>query len=211
MRARKLIESKCDKLAMNFITEALRVIQLCTNEHLLRRTVSLLQHQNLLEMYFSLLWKFKQSSHLKSKLEAMEIESAKEFILNSFATVDAYEAQQKQRSAKLPANKSEPPKVTCAGRLHKYHLSVTQYALQLILVRLLSGVYGADGDNGLDIVFQHLLTEWIRRHKDRGDFYALFQKLVQTSATNAVTYDCCEILFAWVSFKLILYLDLKLK
>lgn len=192
MRARKLIESKCDKLAMNFITEALRVIRICTDDHLLRRTVSLLQHQSLLEMYYSLLFKFKDSNRLKTELEAMEIESAKEFIVNSFATIDAYVANQNQRAN----NTQEKKRQTCAGRLHKYHVSVSQYALQLVLVRILSGEYGTDG---LESAFQALLSEWIQRNKQRDDFDELFQKLIQTAASNSQIYSCCEILFDLVS------------
>lgn len=185
MRALKLIESKCDRLALNFISEALRVIRMCTDDHLLRQTVSCRQHLNLLELYFSLLYKFKESSRLKTELESMEIVSVKEFILNSFYSIDAYLANQKLQPKKGHT-------VTCAGRLHKYHVSVSQYALQLILVRFLSGQYGTDG---LGTVFEHLLTEWIRRNESRTDFHDLFQKIIQTAASNSQIYECCEIIF----------------
>lgn len=188
MRACKLIESKCDRLALNFISEALRAIRMCTDDHLLRRTVSLRQHQHLLELYFSLLYKFKESSRLKTEFESMEIVSVKEFILSSFASIDTYLANQK-----LQPKKGQ--KVTCAGRLHKYHVSVSQYALQLILVRFLSGQYGTDG---LATVFEHLLIEWIRRNESRTDFHELFQKIIQTAASNTQIYECCQIIFEWV-------------
>lgn len=196
MRARKLIESKCDKLALNFVMEALRAIRMCADDHLLRQTVSLLQHHNLLEMYFCLLYKFKESSRLKTELESMEIVSAKEFILNSFATIDAYLANQQYR-AKFQTKMK--PKVTCAGRLHKYHVSVSQYALQLILVRILSGEYSET--IGLDTIFQDLLIEWIRRNLDRNNFDELFQKLIQTASSNSQIYESCEIVFEWVRMK----------
>lgn len=203
MRAHALIESKCDKLALNFITEALRAIRMCTNDHSLRRTVSLLQHQRLLEMYFSLLYKFKESSRLKQELEEMEIESAKEFIVNSFATVDANEAKNpklQSNSESFNAKKRSSSKQTsssssCVMRLHKYHVLVSQYALQLILVRVLSGEYGL----GLDYIFTDLLTEWIRRNKSQANFDELFQKLINTAVSNAVIYDCCEVLYKLVS------------
>lgn len=190
MRARKLIESKCDRLALNFVTGALRAIRSCTDEHVLRQTVSLGQHQSLLEIYFSLLYKFKESSRLKSELEATELESAKEFIINSFATIDVYEATQTQQP-KSQANNTTKKEHSSATRLHKYHISVSQYALQLILVRILSGKYG---DNGLETVFKRLLTEWIRRNKHEDNFDELFQKLIQTAAANSKIYECCEIL-----------------
>lgn len=200
MRARALIESKkCERLALNFLTEALRAIRMCTNDHLLRRTVSLLQHQRLLEMYFSLLYKFKESSRLKQELEEMEIESAKEFIVNSFATVDANELKNPKLqliSESFNAKKRSSAKQTsCVLRLHKYHVLVTQYALQLILVRVLSGEYGLE----LDHIFSDLLTEWIRRNKSKPNFDELFQKLINTAVSNAVIYDCCEVLYKLVS------------
>ncbi|XP_055312611.1 uncharacterized protein LOC129574543 isoform X2 [Sitodiplosis mosellana] len=192
MRARKLIETKCDRLAMNFVTEALRVIQMCTDEHVLRRTVSLGHNQTLLEIYFSLMYKFKESSRLKTELEAMELESVKEFIINSFATIDAHVAltNRKKSIAKPKTGKKE--QLSSAARLHKYHLAVSQYALQLILVRILSGEYTT---NGLENIFRRLLIEWIRRNKDLTNFEELFQKLIQTAASNSQIYDCCEILF----------------
>lgn len=195
MRACALIESKCDKLALNFITEALRVIRMCTNDHQLRRTVSLLQHQRLLEMYFSLLYKFKESSRLKQELEDMDIESAKEFIVNSFATVDANAAKYPELHQAVGAkNRSTVKHTTCAMRLHKYHALVSQYALQLILVRVLSGEYGL----GLDQIFSALLTEWIRRNKSSASFDELFQKLINTAVSNEVVYDCCAVLYKLV-------------
>lgn len=202
MRARALVESKCEKLALNFITEALRAIRMCANDHLLRRTVSQLQHQKLLEMYFSLLYKFKESSRLKQELEEMEIVSAKEFIVNSFAAINANEA--KNPILKLIAETSNANKkrsaikhaTSCVMRLHKYHVLVSQYALQLILVRMLSGEYGLY----LDDIFIDLLTEWIRRNKPKPNFDELFQKLVNTAVSNSVIYDCCEVLYKLVRF-----------
>lgn len=200
MRVQALIESKCDKLALNLLTEALRVIRTCTNDHLLRRTISVLQHQNLLEMYFSLLYKFKESSRLKCELEAMDIEAAKEFIINSFATIDANEATNPKLKPNPQAINTKMSKTdnkqSYIVRLHKYHASVSQYALQLILVRMLSGEYGMDD---LENVFTALLTEWIRRNKHKENFDELFQKLIQTASSNSVIYDCCEILYRLVS------------
>lgn len=197
MRARALVESKCYKLALNFITEALRVIRMCTNDHLLRRTVSLLQHQRLLEMYFSLLYKFEEFSRLKQELEDMDIESAKEFIVNSFATGDAIAAKYPELHQSVNAKKrsSTSKQTSCAMRLYKYHALVSKYALQLILVRVLSGEYGL----GLDQIFSALLTEWIRRNKANASFDELFQKLINTAVSNEVIYDCCEVLYKLVS------------
>lgn len=193
MRARKLIETKCDRFALNFVTEALRVIRLCTDEHLLRQTVSLIQHQSLLEIYFSLLYKFKESSRLKTELETMDVQAAKEFILNSFATIDIY-VSRNERLQRLKSQ-TEQIKPTAAGRLHKYQVSLSQYALQLILTRILSAEYSTDG---LDVAFRDLLTEWIRRKKHHANFGELFHKLVQTTASSSYVYDCCEILYEMV-------------
>lgn len=211
LRARALIESKCDRFALNFVTEALRSIRMCTDDHMLRRTVSVLQHQSLLEMYYSLLWKFKESSRLKTELEAMEIESAKEFIQYSFATIDANEmklskfklqtngqAAGSSTKAAMALAKRSAGIQACTQRLHKYHVLVSHYALQLILVRLLSGEYGMDD---LETPFRTLLTEWILRNKPKDNFDELFQKLIQTASSNAVVYDCCEILYELVSFE----------
>lgn len=195
MRVQALIESKCDKLALNFLTEALRVIRICTNDHSLRRTISVLQHQNLLELYFSLLYKFKESARLKCELEALDINAAKEFILNSFATIDANESTLNTKSQTNMSTKKSS-KQSYVIRLHKYHVSVSQYALQLILVRMLSGEYGTDD---LAAIFIALLSEWIRRNKQKDNFDELFQKLIQTAASNAIIYDCCEVLYKMVS------------
>lgn len=188
MRARKLIESRCERLALNFVIEALRVIQSCTDEHLLRRTVSLGQHQTLLEMYYCLLYKFKELARIKTELEQMAVDSAKEFIINSFVTIDAHQIHSKSQSSRANARKQQ----SCAQRLHKYLVLVSQYALQLILVRLLGGEYGT---NGLESAFQDLLSAWIRRHKPQANFDELFQKLVNTAASNNVAYECCELLY----------------
>lgn len=197
MRARKLIETKCDQFAMNFVMEALRVIRICADDHLLRQTVSVIQHQSLLEIYFSLLYKFKESSRLKIELESMDLQSAKEFILNSFQTIDIHIAKIERllRFNLKNTTKHEQIKQSAAGRLHKYHLSVSQYALQLVLVRILNEEYGTDG---LYYVFRDLLTEWIQRNKNQCNFDELFQKLIQTAACNSYIYDCCEILYEMV-------------
>lgn len=210
MRARKLIETKCDRLAMNFVTEALRMIRLCSDEHILRKTVSLGQHQTLYEIYFSLMYKFKESSRLKVELEAMDLEQVIDFIVNSFASIDAHvaltkrlmekEQQQQQQELQPPSPSQQQTgkkkqQLSSAARLHKYHVAVSQYALQLILVRILSGEYVTDC---LDFAFRRLLIEWIRRNKELHNFDELFQKLIQTAATNARIYDCCEILYEMV-------------
>lgn len=204
MRARTLIETKCDRLAMNFVTEALRMIRLCSDEHILRKTVSLGQHQTLYEIYYALMYKFKESSRLKAELEAMDLEHVIDFIVNSFASIDAHVAltkklmakqQQQQPSPSLQQTGKRKQQQSAAERLHKYHVAVSQYALQLILVRILSGEYVTDC---LDYAFRRLLIEWIRRNKELQNFDGLFQKLVQTAATNARIYDCCEILYEMV-------------
>ncbi|XP_031617631.1 uncharacterized protein LOC116337332 isoform X2 [Contarinia nasturtii] len=192
MRVKKLIASKCDRFAMNFVTEALRAIQTCTDDHMLRRVVSLGQNQSLLEIYFSFLYKFKESSRLKVELEAMHLDSAKEFILNCFATIDFYEATNQRLRSTIHASNAMKKAHPAAARLHKYHVSVSQYALQLILVRLLAGEYGNDG---VEATFRDLLTEWIRRNREQENFDKLFHKLIQTASSNSRIYECCEILY----------------
>lgn len=195
MRARKLVESKCDRFAFNFVTEALRAIRMCTDEHLLRRTVSLRQHQSLLEIYYCLLYKFKETVRLKTELDALDVQSAKEFILNSLATIDTFEAKQKRTQSQALNTATKKQKQSAAARLHKYHVLVSQYALQLILVRILNGGYGTD------VLYDHfkdLLSEWIRRHKDRDNFDELFRKIIQSASSNSQIYDCCEILYEMV-------------
>lgn len=191
MRLKKLIASKCDEFAMNFVTEALRAIRICTDDHMLRRVVSLGQHQSLMEIYFTLLYKFKKSARIKVELEALPLEWVKEFIINSFATIDDYEAtnQRLQSSHSSNAMKKLRP---AEFRLHKYHVSVSQYALQLILVRLLTGEYSNDNS---EIIFKDLLTAWIRRNIAQNNFDELFQKLIQTASSNSQIYESCEILY----------------
>lgn len=197
MRAQKLVESKCDRFAFNFVTEALRTIRMCTDEHLLRRTVSLRQHQSLLEIYYCLLYKFKETVRLKTELDALDLQSAKEFILNSFATINAFEANnQKQTESQAINGTKKKQKQSAGARLHKYHVLVSQYALQLILVRILTGGYGTEY---LYDIFRDLLAEWIRRHKPQHNFDELFRKVIQAASSNSQIYDCCEILYEMVS------------
>lgn len=239
LRAQKLVEDKCDYYAMKFIRQAFRAIRSCTEAHPLRQVVSFRQHIVLLGIYLSLLYKYKKVDELKAELELMSFETAKDFILLSFASVkDEEEKLNKQRIEAMQAandanttsqnkrkkkqDKKEEkksnrkstkaqqvsttpdvvniPKPTNASRLHKYHILVNQYALQLILVRILStnDVVDLEGnENGIG----DLLKLWIEENKHRDNFADLFRQLVQRAKADGTIFSICEFYHQTVSKK----------
>lgn len=101
MRLRKLIESKCDELAIRFCRRALKAIRGCDNMHPLRQTVSVRHHQTILETYFSLLVKYKKLNELKQELESIDFDSMDEFILNNINTISTNAENSKREKCSL--------------------------------------------------------------------------------------------------------------
>lgn len=198
MRAQKLIESRtCDDMALRFICRALRAIRTCTDDHMLRKTVSCRQLQSLLECYLSLLYKMKRYDKLRHELESMDLESVREFIVNSFWSVSQYLTMNHKEncSTAKERNREKKTEKSWIDRLLKYHLSVCKYAVQLILTRILNEEYK---NENLNETLGELLGIWIKQNRQQPNFNELFRRLVQTSKTSAQIYNCCEYFYRMV-------------
>lgn len=200
MRVQKLVESKCDQLAFKLCRQAIHAIRLCTNAHPLRHTVSVRQHQSLLETYLSLLFKSKRLDDINAELDSMDADSAAEYIENSIISIGKTEiiiARKKAISnnvdvASLATNNSH----LYVNRLHKYHVRVSQYALQYFLLKTLR----ADHSEENSARIQRLLRLWLDQHRNESNFHDLFSKLVLNSKSKFQIYFCCETLYRMVSF-----------
>lgn len=201
MRVQKLVESKCDQLAFNLCQHAIHAIRLCTNAHPLRHTVSVRQHQSLLETYLSLLIKSKRWEDINAELNAMDTESAAEYIENSFISIGRTEeiiAKKKDvcSGGSAESNSDNNSSHLYVNRLHKYHVRVSQYALQYFLVNTLR----ADHSDENSTMIRRLLRLWMDQHRMATNFNDLFSKLVLNSKTKFQIYFCCETLYRTVSF-----------
>lgn len=201
MRVQKLVESKCDQLAFKLCRQAIHAIRLCTNAHPLRHTVSVRQHQSLLETYLSLLFKSKRLDSINTELDAMDAESGAEYIENSFISIGKTEMIIAKKKAIGSTEIASSSSVTdqnnflYVNRLHKYHVRVSQYALQYFLVKTLRADH-SDENSGM---IRRLLRLWMDQHRNESNFHELFSKLVLNSKTKFQIYFCCEILYRTVS------------
>lgn len=199
MRVQKLVESKCDQLAFKLCRQAIHAIRLCTNAHPLRHTVSVRQHQTLLETYLSLLFKFKRLEDINTELDSMDAESAAEYIENSFISIDKTEAVIARKKAigsnGNVASMADHNNHLYVNRLHKYHVRVSQYALQYFLVKTLRTEHS---EENLAMI-RRLLRLWMDQHRNEANFHDLFYKLVLNSKTKFQFYFCCETLYRTVS------------
>lgn len=223
MRLKKLVESKCDELAVRFCGRALVAIRECSDTHALRQTVSVRQHQIILEAYFALLLKFKKMNELKQELEKMDFNLMGEFILNYINTINATEENTSHTifdsSTEVPKKNPVPsqsqavpsnsPSATnkCisneqnhSNRLHKYLVKVNEFALQLFVLRILNDSEFAE--NTHRVTLQQFLTIWIDQHKHEQNFGTLFKKLIANSRKRPQMYISCEILYNQVSIRL---------
>lgn len=201
MRVQKLVESKCDPMAFRLCRQAIHAIRLCTDAHPLRHTVSVRQHQSLLETYFSLLYKFNKLEDIKVELNAMDAESAVDYIENSFISIGKMEmviAKKKTTGSNSNASSIIPNKYDnhlYVNRLHKYHVRISQYALQYFLVKSLRAEHSDENS----YMIQRLLRLWLDQHQKEPNFHDLFSKLVLNSQTKFQIYLCCETLYRSVS------------
>lgn len=208
MRAQKLVESKCDQLAFRLCRQAIHAIRLCTDVHPLRHTVSVRQHQSLLETYLSLLFKSKRLDEVNAELDAMDGGSAVEYIENSFISISKTEVLLARKISNITNGNGNGTGTTiatatttdvnsqfCVNRLHKYLVRVSQYALQYILLKALR----ADHSDENAHVVCRLLRLWMDQHRTEDNFHELYSKLVLNSKTKFQIYLCCEILYRAVS------------
>lgn len=185
MRTQKLIDSKCDQLALKLCRRIIQSIRMCSDCHPLRKTVSIVQHQFILQTYCALLYKYKKMDELKSELNAIDIESALKFI--------EYAHLKYERLIKRELNESDGKRKS--NRLIKYVQHVNQFALQYFLVKnLRTGC----GDRHSRIV-QLMLKMWLIQHHVDADFSAMFAKLVENAANQSLVYACCDTLHRTVS------------
>lgn len=216
MRVRKLVESKCDQLALKLSRQAIRAIRYCTDAHPLRQTVSVRQHQSLLEVYLSLLFKYKKIAEIKDELQQMDYESSTEFLINSFSSINENESIIVNRNAvaitsqrnEIDQNKIASIAITStatpgsqlgkrlnSNRLHKHHVRVSQYALQLFIVRTLT----EESNDTRNSTLEQFLGFWIEQHKHESNFQDLFAKLVHNAQNKFQKYICCESLYKTVN------------
>lgn len=206
LRLKQLIDAKCDKFAFNLSQRAIRATKSCNDERLLLHTINYSQYFFILENYLSLLYKYKQLDKVKQELEKLDFEEAHSFLQKCLTTMQKNEkfiAYKKKTSQNNPigsgAAQIEAPN---PSRLHKYHICVCEYALQLILVRSLSEEY----DQTRTEKMGQLLGVWIRKYQREKNFAERFHKLVQNARSNYQIYECCEVLYKRVSFMQLLFL-----
>lgn len=195
LRLRKLVESKCDKMALNFSQKAIYAIHRSSDDQPLRKTVSVRQHQDLQETYLSLLFKFKELDLLKKELQSMDDDSAYDFLRSSLDTEKASQTKTEQVN---PALITASDKRSGGNRLLKYQIKVNQIALQLYVIRLLSNNDFSEEANADRL--RHYLKRWIHHYKDEANFKESFKKLVNNARCRLQLYLACETLFAAVSY-----------
>lgn len=187
LRAQKLVESKLNPFAVNFTRHALRAIRSCTNGHTLLANLSTRHHQCIMEIYYTLLLKSEKFSSLQSELAALDIQLAKQFIKNTYATL--------QEMSKTPPKSSDTSKKSdkkrsWLDRLRKPYIYMSSFVLRFTLKRILNEDPPQESN---DHILKELLDIWIIEHEGAADFESLFSDLVQTkSQSSARIYDCCE-------------------
>lgn len=179
LRAQKLIENKCDEFAIRFIKHALMSIRLCTDNHILRQTISNRQLQSLMDNHLSLLFKTNQIAKMKNELESMDLTTAKEYIENGFLMITHH-------------NQHPNP-------LYKYHKIVSKYAVQFILVRMLNGCYAREEHPNHYEIRGTLFTIWIHQNKNETNFFTLFHQLLLTAKSKSTLYNCCQQIYEMVN------------
>lgn len=191
MRTQNLIDAKCDKFALKLIERIIYAIRRCTNCHPLRKTLSIMQHQYLLQAYFSLLFKFKRIDHLKNELNAIDLESALKFIEYTYFKCDHFQASQSQWKNIIDAE------LKITNRLHKFTQHMKQFSLQFFLIKFLRN--NVEHNVNYDRIIQIMIKIWLIAHHDSEDFNIMFTKLVENTSTNMLTYLCCDTLYKTVS------------
>lgn len=195
LRLRKLIDSKCDDLALNFSQKVIQAIRCSSDDQMLRRTVSILQYQDLQETCLSLLYKFKKLDEVKRELQSMDDISAYDFLRNS---LDSETTQNRMTEENpLPLDAQTPNKKSNANRLLKYLAKVNQIALQLYVIRLF--VVDDFKKSGHVDKFNYFLCLWLRKHKHEPAFREHFQKLMKNAKSRSALYCACDVLHSEVS------------
>lgn len=194
LRLRKLVESKCDKLALNFSHKAIEAFRRSSDIQPLHLTVC--QTQDLQETYLSLLFKFKKLEMLKKELESMDDDSAYDFLRSSLDREAVDKATMEKTEQINPVLATTVDKKSGFNRLLKYRTRVNQYALQLYVIRLLSNDSFSEEANADRL--KHYLKRWIEHYKDEKNFKDLFRKLVNNSHCRLQQYVACGVLFDMV-------------
>lgn len=181
LRTIKLVESKCDQMALKLSHRATLALRSCTGSHRLRNVVSIEQHQLLMEIYFSLLYKYKKLEKIKFELRILDDQSLHRFIECTFNRLNDSIAK---------------PKYHRIARLTKYLKCVNQFALQFRLVQLLHFDYNSQLH---DQLIQPLFLLWLRQHRGATNFNELLMKLMANAVDKNQKYLCCQIIHESVS------------
>lgn len=194
MRAQKLIEAKCDQMGMRLIRKALCAIRSCTADHPLRQNVSVKQHLNLLEMYLSLLYKYKKLTELKNELDSMTYDSAKEFIYYSYSSIKL------STDKKSPTQVADPPTATETVTSQKKTKKANKKTAKKSQTQLQTQTVHPKGTNALPS--KPTYADRLYKYHSLVHKYALQLFLIRLLSTENSAYDFDEtlnnILYMWI-------------
>lgn len=197
LRLLKLIDTKCDRLALNFCQKALQAIRASSGTEALRTSVTEGNYQKLQQTYLSLLVKFKQGDVLKATLKAMDYDTATDFLRYSRDAEITERASliNSEQSNAVPITSTSTtavPKKPSEYRLLKYLSKVNKIALNSYLIQLFEMETFVE-DKHRDLM-THYLAIWIREHRSENNFHALFKNLVNRATSSARIFIACDIL-----------------
>lgn len=192
MRLERLVDTKCDKLAVNFCQKALQAIRASGPSEVLQTSVTTGNYQRLLRNWLALLVKLKQFDTMKSILESMSDEDISDFLrFSRDAELSQRTAEITQQSLPLPLA-TPATKRSTEHRLLKNLSRVNQIALHLYIIRLLR-MDPFDEELNRNILL-HYLTLWISDYSDKEDFDTLFKDLLKNAATSRQSFIACDAL-----------------
>lgn len=196
LRAKKLVEIRLFPMALNFTRHALRAIRACTYSLALQQNISERQILVMMEIYYALLFEDRKSESLNRELEALNLDLADRFIQHLFASLKDYSKLDSVSKASNKSTNKSNEKRLWIHKIYKPYKHMSQYSLRFILKRILNDGYAHYADRH---VLKDLLSIWINEYKKCDDFESQFRILVQTSKTNSLIYDCCELFYELVS------------
>lgn len=189
LRAQKLVESKLNSMAIKFVRHAIRAIRACAPGHMLPTNITSGQYQCIMEIYFTLLLDEEMKSILKKELMAFDIQSAKQFIVNTHKTL-------RDMAEKTPLKtKKSDKRRSWLDRLREQYIYMSSYVLNVILKRIM------DENPPQEINTQsmkEILEIWMYNNRNADDFEEKFRALVNTKS-KARIYHCCEYFLETVS------------
>lgn len=192
MRLEKLVETKCDRMALNFCQKVLQAIRNSSETENLYTTVTTGNFQKLQRILLSLMVKLKQFDALKATVQAMDFDTLTDFL--RYSRDAEYKAQQITDD---PTLLTPQLKRSSEIRLLKHLSIVNRYALNTYLGRLFA--MKPFNEDLYRELFVHYLTIWVRQNRDNRLFHELFKELVSDAVDNVTAFIACDALNAEVS------------